>query len=519
VPGGTDDGAEARRLAAAIAALAVVVYVGALANGFAWDDVPLVEDNGLVHRVSGLWRAFTTPYWPPPRGGHLYRPLVVATYTLDWLIAPWRAWWLHGVNIAWHAATSVAVALVARRWAGAVAGIVAGALFAVHPVHVEAVANVVGRAELVAALFAILAVWLALERDSLVWSSFAWTLGLLSKENAVVVPALIGAAWFLGFRRPAGRRIAAYVGVWCAIGITWIVLRYLVFRPYPITAGLAIVFLGQSPFGVRLTAIAALTDVARLLVFPWHLRADYSPMERTAVTSLADPRLLAGLACLVAWGALVWWLWRRGRRVEAFGIAWIGIALAPVANLAFPVGVLVAERTLYLPSVGLALAAGAAFGAWRATAATNLRRVADVAVALVIVAGGVRSALRVPVWESTTTVYQSVVRDSPRSYFGPSIAARYAESEGRFADALEAYQRAARILPTDNRLNVRAAELAYRLGRMSLVDSLIAHVDATCVNCVTFYQAAAMEARWRGRTAWSEWLLKHLAAEMAARRS
>jgi hypothetical protein len=521
VHGGGDDGAAARRLAVGIAALAVLVYAGALANGFAWDDVPLVEDNSLVHRASGLWRAFALPYWPPPRGGQLYRPLVMATYTLDWLIAPWRAWWLHGVNLAWHAAASATVALLARRWAGASAGWIAGSLFAVHPVHVEAVANIVGRAELLAALCAMLAVWLALERDNLAGSAIAWTVGLLSKENAVVVPALVGAAWLLGWRRPpaGGRRIAAYVGVWCAIGVAYLALRFQVFHAQQVTAGVAIVFLGQSPLTVRLTGVAALADVTRLLVFPLHLRADYSPMERTAVTSPVDPRFLAGLGCLLLWGGLVWLLWRRGRRVEAFGIAWIGVALAPVANLAFPVGVLLAERTLYLPSVGLVLAVGTALASWRAGADARARQWADAAVALAVVAGGARTALRVPVWESTSTVYQSVIRDSPRSYFGPAIAAGYAQAEGRFDDALEAYRRAARILPTDNRLSLHAAEVAYRLGRFALVDTLVAHMDSTCAHCETFYKAAALEARWRGRTAWSDWLLRHLAAQLAAHRS
>jgi len=515
---GANAGTAARRLAAGIFALAAVVYVGSLANGFAWDDVPLIEDNALVHSASGVWRAFGVPYWPPPHGGHLYRPLVTASYALDWLIAPWRAWWLHGVNIAWHGAASAAVALLAQAWAGGSAGWIAGALFAVHPVHVEAVANTVGRAELFAAFFAMLAVWLAIERDNLLGSTVAWALALLSKENGAVVPALIGVAWVLGFRRPPGRRCLAYVAVWCAIGLGYGLVRHVVFHPYPVTAGLAIVFLGQSALSVRLTAVAALADITRLLLFPLHLRADYSPMERTAVTSPADPRFLAGLACLLVWGVLVWLLWRRGKRVETLGVAWIGVALAPVANLVFPSGVLVAERTLYLPSAGLALAAGAGLSAWRARATTPARSLGDAALVLLVVLGGLRTAVRVPVWESTTSVYRSVVRDSPRSYFGPLIAGGYAVTEGRLTDALEAYRRAARILPTDNRLTLRAAEVAYRLRMPALVDSLVAHVDSTCVHCQTFFEAAALEARWRGQAGWSDWLDRHLAAHRAGPR-
>jgi hypothetical protein len=215
----------------------------------------------------------------------------------------------------------------------------------------------------------------------------------------------------------------------------------------------------------------------------------------------------------------VWLLWRRGKRVEALGVVWIGVALAPVANLVFPAGVLVAERTLYLPSAGLALAAGAGLSAWRVRAGTQARRLGDAAAALIVVAGGVRTALRVPVWESTTSVYQSVVRDSPRSYFGPLIAGGYAVTEGRLTDALEAYRRAARILPTDNRLSVRAAEMAYRLRMPALVDTLVAHVDSTCVHCETFFEAAALEARWRGQAAWADWLKRHVAAHRARPRS
>ncbi len=511
------DRATAGRLAAGVATLAVIVYAGAVANGFALDDVALVAENTIVHDPSGLWRAFAMPYWPPTLGGyHLYRPLAVATYTLDWLVAPGRAWWFHAVNVGWHAGASAAVALLARRWVGDAGGWVAGALFAVHPVHVEAVANVVGRTELVAAMFAILAVWLALERDSLVGSAVAWALGLLAKETAAVVPGLIAAAWLLGIRRPPGRRVVTYVAVWGLIGAAFALVRAVVLAPYADVLGTAIVFRGQSPLAVRLTAVAALTDVARLLVFPLTLRADYSPNERTAVTGFGDLRFVAGLACLAGWAALMWLLARRHRRVEAFGLIWIGIALTPVANLFFRAGVLVAERTLYLPSVGLSLAAGAGFGGWWTGAGTRARQLATAGVVVAIVAGGVRAAQRVPVWKSTDTVYQSIVRDSPRSYAGPLFGGTLAEGEGRYADALEAFRRAAQILPTDNRLTLRAAELAYRLERPALADTLLAHIDSTCIHCEAFFQGAALSARSRGLTAVADSLLRHLVALKAA---
>src|SRR5438046_4831679 len=115
----------------------------------------------------------------------MYRPLALASYAFDWQLGG-AAWWFHAVNVAWHAGASVAVAWLARRWSGDLAALAAGLVFAVHPVHVEAVANIVGRAELMAALFAILPVYAALAHDRLWWSAAALAAGLLSKENAVV---------------------------------------------------------------------------------------------------------------------------------------------------------------------------------------------------------------------------------------------------------------------------------------------------------------------------------------------
>src|SRR5881296_3477162 len=311
-----------RRLYAVVAACAVVVYLGALWNRFAVDDLPIIVLNPLVADPAGMWRAFAAPYWSADLGGHMYRPLVIASFALDHLIDGTA--WFHAVNLLWHAGVAVAVAALARRWTDDAGALVAGLLFAVHPLHVEAVANVVGRAELMAALFTVLAVYASLARQSVGWSAAALGLGLLSKENAAVAPALIALAWMLGLARPERRRVGLFLASWLLVGGAY--------------------------------------AVARLLVFPLTLRVDYSPAERTVVTTPLDPRFLAGLACALIWGALLWLAWKRGRKLEAFGLGWIGIALLPVANLLYPAGFYLAERTLYLPSVGLVIAAAAWLG-------------------------------------------------------------------------------------------------------------------------------------------------------------
>src|SRR3989441_367120 len=391
------------------------------------DDLYIIVWNPLVHSVQGAWRAFGGPYWPPDLGGQMYRPLPLATFAVDWTIAHGHPVWFHAMNLLWHAGVAVIVFLVALRFPspegrgdqGVRTALAAGLVFAVHPVHVEAVANVIGLAELMAAAGVCLAVYAAVVRQDVLLSGAALVLGLLCKENAVVAPALIGWAWIVGLPSrppPTSRRMLAFVVSWAVIAVAYIAVRGVVLHPYARLHATAPVFLGESAFAGRLTAIAALGDVMRLLVFPLTLRVDYSPAERTIVRSLLDGRFVIGLACLALWAWLLVMAWRRQRRLETYGLGWIAIAFLPVSNLLFSTGVLLAERTLYLPSVGLALAAGGGLGGLPAPRPRG-------ALALVVLAGGRRSAPRTPGWDGGLSVNPSTLKNSPQPHPGPRRAA------------------------------------------------------------------------------------------------
>ena len=488
-----------RQFDLAVAASAVLVYLGAVWNGFALDDGPMIRFNPLAQDPSGMWRAFTQPWWAGAFGGQYYRPLPVATLALDaWVDG---AAWFPVVNLLWHAGASVAVAVLARRWSGALAGLIAGLLFAVHPVHVEAVANVVGRGELMAALFTLLAVYGAVVRESVAWSTAALVLALLSKENAAVAPALIALAWVLGLSRPPKRRLLAFASALGAVAIGYFAVRWAVLHRYTGFADIAPVFVGAAALPVRLTAVAALADVARLLVFPLRLRVDYSLQERTLIATASDPRFLVGVLCVAVWAALLVLAWRRRRRVEVYGLAWIALAFLPVANLLFPVGILIGERTLYLPSAGLALAAGTWLAGWQ----TRLR---GLLVGLVVVAGAARTALRVPVWHDDTAVTLSILEDSPRSYRGPQYAAALLQASRNPARALEYYRTALAIYDRDSRLFIGAADAAFALRRPALADSLLERARQLCGRCDVNYANQANAARARGDGAVADSLLR-----------
>jgi protein O-mannosyl-transferase len=479
------------RLYLTVAASAIVVYLGALSNGFALDDVPIIATNPLVHRWSGLLEAFRAPYWPATAGAAMYRPLTVAAFALDWQTG--QLAWLHGVNVLWHAAVSVTVAALVRRWSGSAGGaVVAGVLFAVHPVHVEAVANLVGRAELMAALFALLSVYAALEHDLLGWSCAALVLGLLSKETAAIVPGLIAAGWITGLaRRPSRRRVLAYCAIWLCIGVLYGLVRWTILRPYSAQVQVAPVFVGATVVATRLTAVASFADFARLLLFPLHLRIDYSPSERTLVTTPLDGRFVVGALCLALWVGLGVLAWRRGHRVAAAGLCWSLLALLPVANILFSTGVLVAERTLYLPSAGLAIA----MGAWVKDFPN--RKLLPI-VAVLTLAGGLRAAFRVPVWTSSETVLESVREDSPRSYVGPMWTASSALAGHHPEDAFNEFHVAASRTTGAPKLLALGADAAFTLGRGPIADSLLNELGRICNRCPFYYEFEARAALARG---------------------
>lgn len=497
-----------RRLYLAVAASAVVPYFGTLWNRFALDDVYIVVLNPLVRAPSGIWRAFGASYWAGNINTTVYRPLTVATYAVDWIVG--AAPWFHLVNVVWHVAATILVAVLARRWAGDAAALIAGVLFAVHPVHVEAVANVVGRNELMAAAFVLLAVYAALERQQPLVSAVAFACGLLSKENAIVTPALIAGAWLLRLRPvPAPRVLKWYALSWAVVGIGYVALRYVVFRSYGAgIVAVAPVFNGASPLVVRLTAIAALSDVARLLLFPLHLQADYSPAERTAVTALGDSRFLLGVLVVVIWVALIALAWRRRRTLEAYGLGWIAVAYSPVANLLFPIGVLIAERTLYLPSAGLALAVG---GALRHLTG---RRLALVTAAMFLL-GGTRTALRVPVWRDNLRATASLIDDAPLSYHTYDLAGWQLLWARRTDQALASFLRSTELYQHDQRVYLAAADAAFALKRPTLADSLLQIADRICPQCPASYANQVGAARLRGDSASADSLAAHAARRKA----
>jgi hypothetical protein len=447
-----------RRACIALAVVAaVLVYANAPMNGFALDDGGVIVRNPLVTSPATAWRAFAMPYWPSALGGGQYRPLGILTFALDWAISGGDARWFHVMNVAWHAAATLLFATMAAELLAPVAAAIAALVFAVHPVHVEAVSNVVGRLEPMAAAFVLGA--LLLHRRSNRAAPALFALALVSKESAVVVLALAFANDVLlerDWRATLRARRWHYAG-YGAVAVAYVVALIAVFHDQPFRVP-ARAFIGATAADRLAVVLRVIPHYARLLVVPAHLSASYAPN----VISPASTFTAASASGLGIVAALVGATWVAARRrrwpVMAFALLWIPIAIAPVANVFFSSGVVLAERTLYLPSAGLCLAVGAVAERY------VLHRSAMVAAATasVVLAFGIRTWTRTPSWRDDRTYMLILLADHPESYEAHYAMGRVLRGANALDDATRELALARRLYPRDPAVYREAADVADR---------------------------------------------------------
>jgi hypothetical protein len=463
---------------ATVALLALAATVTSIGHNFTFDDVYVINNNDRVHALSGLWKLFGQTYWPPQLGGDGYRPLVMTLFTLQWVTAGGAPWVFHLGNILLAIATAVAVYWCARAVLPEAGAWVAGALFAVHPVHVEVTGNVVGQSELLVALCLSLAVghYIRARRNGMLgWRDSAsllmlFVFGLFAKEHAIVLPALLVAAevtviqdrsWRTDAREARRARLLFLCLV--LVAAIYLYLRSLVQGNLTGFAPVASFhYLKMDAFDRIATMMTEIPRVAQLLVFPTRLSGDYSPAEVSIPRGL-EAIELPGLFICAGVLALAIAL-RRRAPAASFGLWWLILSYLPVSNMLIPAGFITAERTLFFPSIGVALVAGSAFE-WLRTREGRVPRWATAgALGILLVLGLARSIDRQRVWKNNDVFFDQLVRDQPNGYRAHFLRGRQIGSHNRLQETEAEYKRAIRIFPYDVSMTLVIASDYHRAG-------------------------------------------------------
>jgi tetratricopeptide (TPR) repeat protein len=503
----TDDLSSARNAGAGVYALAALsaaagaaCYANALPGAFVFDDVKLIVNNEAL-RAAATWRSlFLSDLWGAAGlDTGYYRPLAAATFRALYAAFGHRPEVFHAVNVLLHAATTALVFLLVRsvlsadhrEGAGDGPALGSALLFAVHPVHVEAVAWASGLMDVAAGFFSVLFLVLYV-RGARVASWIALLAGLLFKESAIAalpVAILYDLIVLRGPERSIGIRLRRWSGMLVVAG------GYLILRRAAL--GYLLVPPGAAEGAVLRGAAGAVVLVAtyvQKLIVPHPLNAVADVRVPASMLTLDALRIAVVLAVL---GGLIVVAARR-RRVTLFALALVVIPLLPalaVAPIDPAIELAFAERYLYFPSVGLSLLVGDGLATLAADGRSRLRLAGWAALAAVIVAFAALTVARNRVWHDELSLWSDTARKTPNVARVRASLGLALYRHGRAAPAREEFAEALRLQPDLPRRyvdsGVRAAQRGQILmGILDVQSALLidpSYVDAQ-FNLAVIYQ-------------------------------
>jgi len=445
--------------------LVVVVYLPSLSGGFLnWDDPWLIEQNPILREPSlralgAIWTDF-----------RLETRLVLGAEYLPirdtslWLEA--RLWgldpqWLRVTNLLFYIAAVLAFRAALLRTLSRAAAEAAAFVFAIHPVHVESVAWLASRKDVLALAFVGLALYLHAGegRRRFVLVPLSLLLAHLSKSMTVVALGLLAAQDLMKRRKPEP---ALYAAALAAAAVA-VVVHILV--------GSRVGMVGAPAGGSHGAALLTMGPVwlryLRLLVLP---QGALSIVHDVPIRTSVDAAVLAGYALPLAWAVFGAWSMRRKRApLVLASFLFFAVPLLPVSQVLFPLQNLMADRYLYLSAMAPALIAAFAVLAWpKAGVAVS---VGWIAVASATTIG------RASLFADSEAVFRDAVRKTERSPIAPYQLGEALEARGDDEAAIEAYREVLRRAPGREEATRRAtnnlAKLLARKGKLAEAEQLL----------------------------------------------
>lgn len=435
-------------VAVTLAGAIALAYGNALQAGLIFDSEVIIRQDPRIQTLNleNLRAMFLDDYWHGLKS-NLYRPLTTFSYAINYAImgSGDKATGYVAVNLLCHFINALLVVTLGRQWGlSRGAALAGGCIFAVHPLHSEAITNVVGRADLLAAMGVMSGLCLhgwQTRRNRRGWWRWAGLmaaggLAIGSKESGIVLIGLLVlhdlsfAFLVQGQTISEGRtffiRQMIHSYVWCLVPVcAWFVLRQTaiadaVMGPYRADNPLLML----NAVEARLGATGILWRYVGLFFWPVHLSSDYSynaiPLFDESWHLAHMWMHLAGAGLLVVAGVLAWRI-RHQVPIIPLGAGFFVIAMAPVSNLFIQIGTILAERLMYLPSVGLILPlswAGGAFMEWagRRWPKGRVRGVAIPVLLAILTALAGRTILRNQNWRTGVALFESALKVCPDSF-------------------------------------------------------------------------------------------------------
>ena len=444
-------------------AVLAVVYGNSLLNSFTMDDELYIFRNPQVTDLS------VRELFQANKISNVFRPVTFATFQFNWATSGEKPFGYHLFNLSLHMAVALLLFFVLRTLfngepRGYIIAFAAALLFAVHPIHTEAVTSIVGRSELLAAGF-LLAAWLLHLRDRWLLALLCFVLAVLSKESAVgFLPLALAGDYARRKFKPSYRYIA-----FGAVSLIYVAALWKIQGGHFGTAFISELDnpLAQLPARLRiLNAIRVGWKYMGLQIFPATLSCDYSFNGIPLYGDLRHtfPAALAAAAVFAGWCVAL------AKRHVGFTVAGAiyFAAFAATSNILTRTGTIMGERLAYLPSAGFCLLLAVL---WNWLAARQ-RTAAIALLAVVATAFAARTAVRNRDWRDNATLYAAAVRAVPGSSKVHFLRGNAYLAENQFEPARSEYQRAVDIYP----------DFPDVIEALGLLDSRTGHPAAAAAN-------------------------------------
>jgi len=464
---------------AVVFVLAVAAYINTIPNGFTFDDHPIVENNPRIQQLHDLRPIFLTSYWDSPNTGAEYRPLTLFSYALNYVANQMLFGQRHGsnphsfhlVNVLLHALCCLAAMwFIIALFKSRALAFFTGLLFALHPIHTEAVASVVGRAEILAALGVFLALGASVKmrmttgKPAVAWSvvlCVALAFGIFSKENAITALGVFLLQWPLWWSRheqsapDAWKRTFIALSLILLVSAAYLLVRAQVLGGVTRSANANVIaennIAYDAPVAVRVaTALRTQGEYLWTLLYPKTLIADYTYNAYPLSHSFAEPAVRHSLIAL----GLLMILMVVGLSLHSaagFAAGFYLLTMSVTSNIPFPIGTIKAERLVYLPSFGFCLLAGWLFARlWSWRKHIVWRSLIAILFTALCVAYFVRTWNRNLVWRSDLSLFRETVAAVPNNVKAHLNLATALSESGNDDAALEQNKLALKISPENN---------------------------------------------------------------------
>lgn len=492
-----------------------LVYANVYENVFLYDDEFLIQRNALIRSWSGFWTIFMSSSTGGSGGvDAFYRPVQGLFYLVIYSLFGESLFGFHFLNVFLHALNAILVfSLGLKLKFDSRASFFAALLWAVHPIHTEAVTYMSATADPSYALFVMLGILVGLP-DFTGWrrigSLACFVLGLMSKESAIVMPALVCVCLWLTSEN-ARWKWRSYVRTWpfWVLAALYFIARRTILdfnhtfdfyqKPNVYTENIAYRIF---------TALATLPEYKKLLLWPDELHIDrIFPIS----TSILEGPVILGLIAVTA--AVAWsiWAYRRGRLSLPWGFSWFAAAHSPHTGILVAVNAFFLEHWMYLPSVGLFL------GLANSLCARLQKKRVKWAVATVYLAALLAFSWRTwqqnKVWADPVTLYSHILRFSPDvARVHNNLGMAYAD-RGKFEDAIREYKETLRLMPNLPQPYHNLGQIHKQMGQIT--EAIKYYELALKIDERFFYSAYELSRIWAERGN-AELALKYKAQAEAA---